>query len=46
MDEKSIEIEGYGKLSYGKGYKVYGTYEEPKQLEKEDVLVGYDKQNL
>lgn len=43
LDEKSIEIEGYGRLSYGKGYKVYRTYEEPKQLEKEDVLVGYDE---
>ncbi len=43
LDNKSIEIEGYGKLSYGKGYKVYRTYEEPKQLEKEDVLVGYDE---
>ena len=42
-DDKQIEIEGYGKLSYGKGYTVYKTYEKLEQLGKEDVLVGYEQ---
>lgn len=42
IGEDTMEIEGYGELSFGKGYKVYKTYDSLEQKEKKDVLIGYD----
>lgn len=42
IGEDKIEIEGYGELNFGKGYKVYKTYDTLEQKEKKDVLIGSD----
>ena len=42
IDEESIEVEGYGALPVGKGYKVYKIYDELEQKSENDVLLGYD----
>lgn len=43
VDEKNIEINGYGKLPLEEGYKVYKVYGELEQKAASDVLVGYDQ---
>ncbi|MGB4658621.1 MAG: SpoIID/LytB domain-containing protein [Mobilitalea sp.] len=40
--EDYIEIEGYGKVSLQKNYKIYKTYGELSEEPIESVLVGYD----
>lgn len=42
VSKDTIEIDGYGELPLGTGYKVYKTYGELKQCSRADVLVGYD----
>lgn len=42
VDEKQIEIDGYGLLPIGTGYKVYQTYDGIGQLTAKNVLVGYE----
>lgn len=42
VSKDTIEIDGYGELPLGTGYKVYKTYGELEQCSRTDVLVGYD----
>lgn len=42
ISKDTIEIDGYGELPIGTGYKVYKIYGELKQCSRADVLVGYD----
>ena len=42
VSKDTIEIDGYGELPFGTGYKVYKTYGELEQCSRTDVLVGYD----
>lgn len=42
VDEKEIEIDGYGQIPIGTGYKVYQTYQGIGQLTAQNVLVGYE----
>lgn len=42
MDEDELEIEGYGTIPIGKGYKVYKIYDDLEQKGENDVVIGYD----
>lgn len=42
MDEDGLEIEGYGTIPIGRGYKVYKIYDELEQKSENDVVIGYD----
>lgn len=42
VSKDTIEIDGYGELPFGTGYKVYKTYGKLEQCSRTDVLVGCD----
>ena len=43
VKEDTIEIEGYGELPLGRGYKVYQTFSTVVEREEEEVLVGMEE---
>lgn len=44
--EDSIEIEGYGTFKLDLNFRVYKTYGIVKEMNKKDILVGYDMQQF
>ncbi|HIT90740.1 MAG TPA: SpoIID/LytB domain-containing protein [Candidatus Merdenecus merdavium] len=42
VEEKQIEVEGYGRIPLEDAFKIYQTYGEIAEKEIEDILVGYE----
>lgn len=44
--EHEIEIEGYGNVPLAENFKIYRTYGVLRELQKKDILVGYNMQKF
>lgn len=46
VKEHEIEIEGYGNVPLSESFKIYRTYGVLRELQKSDILVGYNMQQF